>query len=650
MPSKTSFFNKGIYVYNLKRFWLIGFANAFILPLFAAGLLNSISRDAHRIGITISEKDLATGILASNGSDLTILAAFFCLVSALAVFSYMHFPKSTAMIHALPVTRKTLFVTNYLSGLTLAMLPVLLYGAVLLTGLMIIGISSLQYILMLILITVVLILLLYSFAVFTGMFTGHLAAQAIFYVIFNFLALFLMGMTRYIFSGLLFGYANPVNYDTTPLCPLVYISDVYSGFARDSGDVTALPAYLLAALAFAWGAERIYSKRKMEVAGDVISLRGMKPVFKYSVAFCSSILLSNLFIDLFNLRPGFVSYLIGFLIGGFIGYFAAEMLLKKTFKVFRKIRGFIGYSAVIVILLLAVTFDLFGYETYVPEQSDVEIMYVGGGYFDELSTVALSPEEYRPNRHRFLFNDADHINNPPARLTGDFLEELRQEAGIIENPDTIQRALALHRYIADNADRLDYAMTQRASQGTGVGEVADPSRIYYVNLSIAYRLKGGRIVRRIYNLPLREDGEDPLNSLLSELFSSPEMMAIHNPILRMEAEDINYINIIVTGKAEKIANVTDLKGKADILEAIKLDVRESDPLNPVIYTREASPINVELRIYFKKKIPVSRAGKMTRIGQDNWTIVLMTDNRNVIDCLLDAGIINAGDIEIDEKY
>lgn len=62
------------------------------------------------------------------------------------------------------------------------------------------------------------------------------------------------------------------------------------------------------------------------------------------------------------------------LAGAVIGYFAAEMMLKKSFRVFRK-KAWIGLGVTCLALLAfvgAFEGDLFGYEGYLPEAEEVE--------------------------------------------------------------------------------------------------------------------------------------------------------------------------------------------------------------------------------------------------------------------------------------
>ena len=190
-------------------------------------------------------------------------------------------------------------------------------------------------------INLVLTFLLYSFAVFAGMFTGHLAAQAIFYYIFNFLALFLETVIRSILNNFLFGYSSYYSSRTFDAwSPLYYLSDFYRGFRSDQGNIAATIGYLVAAIIFLVSAYYLYKKRHMEVATDVISYSFVKPVFKYGVAFCSAALIGSIIVSILNVHQNLVAYIITYLIGGFIDLFLAEMLIcVKHLKFLSHIKG-----------------------------------------------------------------------------------------------------------------------------------------------------------------------------------------------------------------------------------------------------------------------------------------------------------------------
>ncbi len=52
-----------------------------------------------------------------------LIACCFGVLCAMAVFGYLYNNRSACMMHALPMRRETLFVTQYLAGLSFAVLP-----------------------------------------------------------------------------------------------------------------------------------------------------------------------------------------------------------------------------------------------------------------------------------------------------------------------------------------------------------------------------------------------------------------------------------------------------------------------------------------------------------------------------------------------
>ncbi|MBQ3102891.1 MAG: hypothetical protein IJC58_01250, partial [Oscillospiraceae bacterium] len=133
-----------------------------------------------------------------------------------------------------------------------------------------------------------------------------------------------------------------------------------------------------------------YLRRKSESAGDVVAVTWAKPVFKYGVAFCMAFTLGlgmyHIFIKSFlpgyeNSIPGAVACLVFM---GLVGYYIAEMLLQKSFKVFRKgSKGALITAVGIAVISCCMTLDITGFDTYLPERDEVEYVdvYINGPSF-----------------------------------------------------------------------------------------------------------------------------------------------------------------------------------------------------------------------------------------------------------------------------
>lgn len=625
MPSKISYFNKGLFFNNIKRFWLITFSYTLLLSLYIMSYLNSVSEQKStyiREGINKMGSDIF-----HSGEIMLLLLGFFPLVAGLAVFSYMHFQRNTAMIHSLPMRRETLFVTNYLSGFFIVVFPLLFNGIILLVGEALIGIfSSLSAALLWLGVNLVLSFLLYTFTVFVGMFTGHLAAQAIFFLIFNFLATFLESMIKLVQSRFLFGFSD-TSYSLEVLSPLYYMSTLFSGFAQEEGNFGVLVGYLVAGLFFLISSYFLYRKRHVEVATDVISFPIVKPIFKYSVAFCSSALLGSLLVSSLNIRGHVLGYILTYLIGGMIGYFASEMLLRKTFRVFKAYKGFLVFALVLVLLLSSISFDFFGYESRVPQDNEVEVMYLSQ-YPSTLIRLALTPENYRTREHGYWFSSPDTLN-PPSKLSEEHIKELRGQAGINEDREAITKARQIHAYIVENKEMF------KASRSAIYDRALQPVDEKYYNLYFIYRLNNGRLVERHYSLYLQNDSSQ-LEQLLREYMALPQVREKFAPILQKSAKDFRAIYVTQMDGTRK--SIPDIEGflnvyKQDILaqdqdfNTWRDDPKVSQYLGFNIYPELIEPSNyININIDRYNSLPVSPSYK------------------NTLDYLLDYGLITQDQI------
>ncbi len=594
MPLKISFFNPGLFFNNLKRFWLSCFAYSFFLIVSLGGYLSSLSQRYDYSSNGADLNDLSLRLLTSNSGYMTYFFVLFPLLAALLVFSYMHFQKNTSMIHSLPLSRKTLFWTNYLSGLTLCGLPVVLGGLFLLFGGLSIGVPFPHHVFLWLGVSLLVTFLIYSFAVFAGMFTGHMGAHTLFFYIFNFLALFFIIVLEFILSSFVYGF-NGISFSySQPFSPFTYVRQLYLGFTGQTGEVGVIIGYLIAGILFTAAGYALYKRRHIETAGDVVSLSFMKPVFKYSVAFCASALLGIFILEAFSIEKTLLSIILCYFIGGFIGYYSSEMLLKKSFRVFKKaFLGFAVYSIVLALFLSSVYFDFYGYEERLPSPENVAAVRIGT-YRDSRLDVLLKPEQYNPNQHSYLFSDPILSANPPSLLTGKTLEDLRASYGVVQDEATIRRIVALHRYIIENKTLYkewyqsdwgsDYANAYSVKEEINPEIPAtQPFSIY-----ITYLLENGSILERSY--PLYYDTNNPgqLDALLRELLSTPSLKTVYEPLYTITADDLYGISLYLEadGKSSLEAGgrieVTDEGLMDSLLKTYLEDISLQEPLSPFI--------------------------------------------------------------------
>lgn len=409
-------------------------------------------------------KNFAATTVSGMSEPALVLAVAFGLLAAMAVCSHLYSARSANFMGALPARREGLFLSHYLSGLAMLILPTLL--TFVLTLLVEIAGGAVEWIPLVFWLgcACAMDFFFYSFAVCIGMFAGHLLALPVFYAIFNVLAEAVYTMLGWAMRTFYYGFTDfgagmrtAVSW-LTPVwrltmyvkCSVIYIPADSQTLQLDRIEVTMdhfevaglfeLGIYTLAGLALAVCALLLYRRRQLETAGDVVAVRVMRPVFKYGVALCAGLFFGHVTSTVLNTAE--LGLMISILLWGVAGYFVAQMLLDKSFRVFRKWKGAAAVAAVLLLLFAVVGFDLTGFESRVPAAEEVE-------------SVRIYGLESQPSDGAYYINVC------------------------VDNPETIERVIALHQTAIEQRD------------GTGSDSVS---------VELEYTLSDGSTLSRRYNL------------------------------------------------------------------------------------------------------------------------------------------------------
>lgn len=390
MQSKISFFNRTVFLKNITHFWLVWILyTVLLLCLFPIRIL--LNTGVHYSGLEAEEQAAVCrfGYIDSlfhegGGVYLALISLAAGMVTAMCVFFYLYQSRSVQMFHALPMKRGELFWTNYLSGLFMLWIPLII---AFLTGLVICilrGITSLEFLFSWLVIMMGESLFFYSMTVFVGMFTGHILGMLVFTLILNvlfigcrYLVTSLMGILGY---GLSQSYANRQN---SILSPVIFLGnkvgvdisrwDSYRMYGMHYVGVYGIVAVILALAAYL-----LYRFRRLESTGDVLCIRGIRPIFRWGMAACAAFLMAMLFGRLFGYTVGspggmFALVLITVILVGAVAFFGAEMLLKKRLAVFtkRKLMECGIFAACSAAFIVAIECNAFGLETRIPDIEDV---------------------------------------------------------------------------------------------------------------------------------------------------------------------------------------------------------------------------------------------------------------------------------------
>ena len=587
MQSATSFFNRALFRKNLQRFWPLWFGYVLIwLLLLPLPLLNELA-DYHGVPTVADASYYLLQIGAYGG---LVMGAVFGIFFAMAMFAYLTNPRATQGFHSMPVRRETLYATNYLTGLVcmvsalvlafaLAGITAACFGALDLTAL---GTALLAAVLS--------VLFFYSFAVLCMMFTGQILAAPVFYGILNFLAVGMEYLVRNFAGNFLYGYSGYSAPETfaflSPAWELVCVLDV-SNVARVDrilsdgthqvirggeymlSGLGVLGIYAAVGIVLAVLGLLVYRRRASEATGSIVTVAWARPIFKYGVAVCSAFSLGQLIYFLvfgLNLHNGQYSLpgtIACMLFTGLLGYFAAEMLLHKSFRVWRTGRvGALVFSAVLVCFGVGMSLDLTGFEGYVPAAEQVESV-----------SVYLSS-------------------------TGDYFH------GRLSEPESVGAALAAHRALIADKDR-QLAYRDRATE-----ESSNTARIYSFELN--YTLTDGRVVRRSYkdcHITAAELGEaGSIAQTATTLLNCPE--AARSRALGELAKDGSYT---ITGgyynayrNDEEGAYAGNIDGEltaaqaSTLVSALRRDYEAGRTANASLFedTRYNARFRVELELWY----------------------------------------------------
>ena len=490
MGSGKSYFNPTLFGKNLARFWPIWGLYALIwVVLLPAGVL--LRRDVWDKG---NAWEFPLVLLDGSRNMALVLAFLFGILCAMAVFSYLYSARSVGMLHALPMRREGLFLTNYLSGLAFLWVPnfgvfLLALAAEALNGSVVF--SSLFTWLV---VTCLLCLFFYSFAVFCAMFTGHILALPAFYLILNFLASVITYLLESIAREFLFGFNGAVWAEKwafwfTPALKLLRATglDYYSaGTVRYCG-LGLVTFYALIGLVLAGIALAVYHRRQLERAGDVITVGWVRPVFRYGMALCCAITLGAFFYSTWTLL-GWM------LLWGAVGCFIAEMLLKKRLWVFKTSwKGCVVFLVCLVAAMTTLELDLIGFESRVPSPTHVKTVQV--------SEVSSSPLD-----------------------SGDYLSFSTTD------PQIIEEITNLHSAITQRKEELEAVQSSGISTQSWITQSNGLDLQVETNTSVRlwYELTDGTVLERQYDLPIRaEDLEDPSTpaARLSQLINQPQAVS-----------------------------------------------------------------------------------------------------------------------------
>ncbi|MCT4507389.1 MAG: DUF6449 domain-containing protein [Tepidibacter sp.] len=533
MKSKTSFFNKGIVINELKRFYWVGIV--YLLSLFFSVPMAIIMENNNMKNYEFYGYSNVIKQIFEFRTGQTPLLWFVPILVGLLLFRYMQVKKSSDMVHSLPVKRKVIYNSQLLVGILLITIPLIIT-----TIICAILNSTLSYnehykevvhIVDIIRwggISIFLGILIFMFTALVGMITGISAIQGVLSCIFLFLPVGLTGLILYNTDILIDGFnANLfLRGDLLKLSPLTIASEVSS---KDLTSLKAIITYIIIYIILYYVSRFLYNKRNLESASQSIAFKEFKPVFKYGVTFCS-MLLGGLYFG--GMRNGIYWLILGYIVTSLIGYIIAEITIKKSLRVLGSLKGYLIYLGIIGLILLGMKFDVLGYEKHIPSLDKVESIYFDNNFYRLM------------DKETVFYHDKNNWEN-------------------------IQQ---LHAQIINNK--------QKGSE----------IESFDGNVAIVYKLKNGKTIKRLYGINKEEYAK-----YLKSIYESKEYKKINNRIFDITDVDVDRIIISPREPSNKQASIIDREDIKECIDILKNEINNQKYEDMIDNKMEWAHIDISLK-------------------------------------------------------
>lgn len=457
------------------------------------------------------------------------LVLLFCIVLCVSLFGYMHRKRSVDLFHALPVGRVPMLTGRWCAGLTAVFAPVVLdlaalwaigaaYGVSLPAGSRPLPVLLLWMLLM--------SAAAFTFCMFMAVCTGTTMDTV----------LSILGVNG--------------GYPLLILCVYAIAGMLLPGF--DSGDLSAHSAVLTAFAPFAaafvailkthsvwfllwWialtaalfaGSVLLYQRRRSETAEDNFAFPIPKLVIRFILTAVGGLGL-GLILNMAN-GPGFF---IGVFAGSAVTHVVVEAIYSRGFRQMK--RSFAWYGVFLVAFAAfygVLCTGLFGYDTRVPEASQVE-------------SIEIDPDSYWSSYGTQVIYDENH-------------RSLAKLSPTIRDEQNIETVIGLQKQIIGTY-RAQFPYRIKSNLGSG--------------LMLSYRMKDGSVVERTYQSYSDDMNlEKILRPAYDTLGAMREFNENRDLIFYLQPEDIKSVDVSVL-KAESRTFVPDADTAKELQQALEQD-------------------------------------------------------------------------------
>ena len=448
------------------------------------------------------------------GTDTNLFAMLACVVAflcAISGFSYLHSRVQLDTYHSLPVKRIQTFWARYVSGALQFFVPFVFHvvvcmviaagkaafsGDAFVNAVKMVGVVSLVF------------LLCYAVFLVAACLTGNIvinvlgSAVLFFYSAVASLLMSTMFQTffqTYIVTGSdLHGnmdYKTFWNFSPVSMLVALFESDYTGTFQNDrffKFNADQLWGIAAAALVYTLIAFVLYQKRASEAAGRAIAFRWAEPVLKTLLVIPLALLSGLFFRDIASVESRDAWYLFGVL----FGYVVIALLLEIIFRLdiksaFGHKKQLVFNAACLAVVVIVFRYDVLGYNTYVPADSELVSCAVS---IENLMAVSPAKNVGVGRYTWYTYISAMDYRMESVKLQG--------------NPSVMDLA----RKAA--SEQLTYQ--------------AEDTQQDYRSVTFGYNLKNGKQIYRIYTIDM---ADTQTQKLLADVFNDSSYKTGTSPML-----------------------------------------------------------------------------------------------------------------------
>lgn len=494
---------------NLKRrLWTISLS----VLLFFVALPIVIALSIGEEGIYNTRNNIVYGItqiLAASNFFIILITIISAVVCGLSSFYYLHSKKKVDLYHSIPVRREKLFAVNYINGLLMYIVPYLIN---LLLAILIIQINGymsgelLKISLIALVINFLFYWLIYTLTIIAVMLTGNIVISFFGIGVFLSYGPLLMFVKELYFMQFFRHYPSLFSewklfQFLSPLGSYLDLANIRFGYSYKSyttilseGLGLGIIKTIITVLVLLAVAVFLFIKRPSEAAGKAMSFSISKPIIKFLLVIPLTLLGGIIFRQIASNSGTTGWFIFGLLFTFFVVTAIIEIIFNFDIRAaFKHKRHLLLCAAVVSVITCIFQFDLFKYDSYLPDKDKIDYMSIDiSGLDNDRSYVNFDVD----NDGRYYINRTDyHLEH--VKLTN-----------------------------IDAAYSLAQIGVEQENKSVNTNN-------YLYDVRIKYVLKNGKEAERNYQLVSKEHTD-----LLTAIFENKEFKEAHYQIFDFKAADI----------------------------------------------------------------------------------------------------------------